>query len=49
VRYATPDEFREYARLGKEMGLRHVESGPLVRSSYHAWDQLKGATSAAAR
>jgi lipoic acid synthetase len=48
VRYATPDEFREYARLGKEMGLRHVESGPLVRSSYHAWDQLKGATSAAA-
>ena len=49
VRYATPEEFREYARLGKEMGLRHVESGPLVRSSYHAWDQLKGATSAAAR
>jgi lipoyl synthase len=49
VRYATPDEFREYARLGKEMGLRHVESGPLVRSSYHAWDQLKDATSAAAR
>ncbi len=40
-RYATPDEFREYARLGHEMGLRHVESGPLVRSSYHAWDQLK--------
>jgi len=49
VRYATPDEFREYARLGEEMGLRHVESGPLVRSSYHAWDQLKATTSAAAQ
>ncbi|MGH2505443.1 MAG: lipoyl synthase [Ktedonobacterales bacterium] len=49
VRYATPDEFREYARLGREMGLRHVESGPLVRSSYPAWDQLKATTSAAAQ
>jgi lipoyl synthase len=48
VRYATPDEFREYARLGKEMGLRHVESGPLVRSSYHAWDQLKATSATAA-
>ncbi|HEX8995065.1 MAG TPA: lipoyl synthase [Ktedonobacterales bacterium] len=46
VRYATPDEFREYARIGKEMGLRHVESGPLVRSSYHAWDQLKASNAA---
>jgi lipoic acid synthetase len=42
-RYATPDEFHEYARVGKEMGFRHVESGPLVRSSYHAWDQVKAA------
>jgi lipoic acid synthetase len=42
-RYATPEEFREYARIGKEMGFRHVESGPLVRSSYHAWDQVKAA------
>jgi lipoic acid synthetase len=40
-RYYTPEEFREYARLGTAMGLRHVESGPLVRSSYHAWDQLR--------
>ena len=46
-RYATPEEFREYARIGKEMGLRHVESGPLVRSSYHAWDQLKASESSA--
>jgi lipoyl synthase len=42
-RYVTPDEFREYGRIGKEMGFRHVESGPLVRSSYHAWDQAKAA------
>ncbi|HEV8190821.1 MAG TPA: lipoyl synthase [Ktedonobacterales bacterium] len=40
-RYATPDEFREYARLGREMGFRNIYSGPLVRSSYHAWDQVK--------
>lgn len=42
-RYVTPDEFREYAREGRAMGFRHVESGPLVRSSYHAWDQVKAA------
>jgi lipoic acid synthetase len=47
-RYVTPEEFREYARLGKEMGFRHVESGPLVRSSYHAWDQLQAADEACA-
>jgi lipoic acid synthetase len=40
-RYVTPDEFREYARLGKQLGIRHVQSGPLVRSSYHAWDQVE--------
>jgi lipoic acid synthetase len=40
-RYAPPEEFREYARLGKEMGIPHVQSGPLVRSSYHAWDQVE--------
>ncbi len=42
-RYVTPAEFSEYRKLGKEMGFRHVESGPLVRSSYHAWDQAKAA------
>ena len=46
-RYAPPDEFREYARIGREMGFRNVYSGPLVRSSYHAWDQLKATTTAA--
>ncbi len=42
-RYVTPDEFRDYAREGMAMGFKHVESGPLVRSSYHAWDQVKAA------
>jgi len=40
-RYVPPDEFRDYARIGREMGFRNVYSGPLVRSSYHAWDQVK--------
>ena len=42
-RYYTPDEFRELARIGRELGFRHVESGPLVRSSYHAWEQVSAA------
>ncbi len=36
VRYATPQEFAELGAAGRAMGFRHVESGPLVRSSYHA-------------
>ena len=36
VRYVTPDEFEELRVAGNEMGFAHVESGPLVRSSYHA-------------
>lgn len=35
-RYVTPAEFEEFRRAGREMGFAHVESGPLVRSSYHA-------------
>ena len=35
-RFVHPDEFDEYAAIGKKMGFRHVASGPLVRSSYHA-------------
>ncbi len=35
-RYVHPDEFAEYTRIGLELGFAHVESGPLVRSSYHA-------------
>jgi lipoic acid synthetase len=36
ARYAPPEEFAEFRRAGYEMGFTHVESGPLVRSSYHA-------------
>lgn len=35
-RYVHPDEFAEYKAVGEAMGIPHVESGPLVRSSYHA-------------
>jgi len=35
-RYYHPDEFNDLRELGLEMGFTHVESGPLVRSSYHA-------------
>ena len=42
-RYVTPEEFTAYAVEGKALGFRHVESGPLVRSSYHAWDQANAA------
>ena len=34
--YVTPETFKEYERIGLEKGFRYVESGPLVRSSYHA-------------
>ena len=43
-RFYTPDEFEQLGALGRQMGFRHVEAGPLVRSSYHAWDQAKKAT-----
>ena len=34
--YVTPEKFEEYGRIGRSMGFRHVESAPMVRSSYHA-------------
>jgi lipoic acid synthetase len=41
-RYYTPDEFAELKRLGEEeIGFKHVEAGPLVRSSYHAREQVE--------
>lgn len=43
ARYWTPEEFAELRLLGMGMGFRHVESGPLVRSSYHAWEQAQRA------
>jgi len=42
-RYVHPDEFAEFKRLGEQMGFKHVESGPLVRSSYHAFEQEEAA------
>ena len=41
TRYYTPAEFAELKRIGVELGFGHVESGPLVRSSYHAHEQLE--------
>jgi lipoic acid synthetase len=46
-RYVTPEEFRMFYEAGMAMGFRHVESGPLVRSSYHAWEQVQAAQGAA--
>ena len=42
-RWVTPEEFAEHARVGEALGIRHVEAGPLVRSSYHAGRQLQRA------
>jgi lipoic acid synthetase len=41
IRYVPVEEFTELKRVGYEMGFRHVESGPLVRSSYHAADAVQ--------
>jgi lipoic acid synthetase len=40
-RYYTPDEFAELKAIGEDVGFRHVEAGPLVRSSYHARQQVE--------
>src|SRR5579864_8449514 len=42
-RYVHPDEFAEFKHLGEQMGFKHVEAGPLVRSSYHAFEQEEAA------
>ena len=39
-RYLEPSEFDDLGRQARDMGFRHVESGPLVRSSYHAWSHV---------
>ena len=39
-RYLEPREFDELGQEARGMGFRHVESGPLVRSSYHAWSHV---------
>jgi len=45
ARFWTPDEFAALKRQGECLGIRHVESGPLVRSSYHAHQQSQTALS----
>jgi len=45
-RYVHPDEFAEYKTYGESLGLAHVESGPLVRSSYHAREATEAAREA---
>ena len=49
TRYYTPSEFAELKGIGLELGIGHIESGPLVRSSYHAHEQTAAYESAFAR
>jgi lipoyl synthase len=48
VRYYHPDEFAELREEALALGFRHVEAGPLVRSSYHAERQVEGVRARAA-
>ncbi|WP_432821343.1 lipoyl synthase [Trichloromonas sp.] len=41
LRYVPPEEFAEFKEQGRRLGFAHVESGPLVRSSYHAEEQFE--------
>jgi len=47
ARFYTPDEFGQLKDFAEGLGYRHVESAPLVRSSYHAWQQAERAGAAA--
>jgi lipoic acid synthetase len=47
-RWARPEEFAEWKRVGEDLGIAHVEAGPLVRSSYHAGTQFRRALAASA-
>jgi lipoic acid synthetase len=49
ARYYSPAEFTELGEAGRALGFRHVESGPLVRSSYHAKRQVDGVVSLSGR
>ncbi|MEX0709577.1 MAG: lipoyl synthase, partial [Chloroflexota bacterium] len=46
-KYYTPAEFVALRRIGLELGFRHVQSGPLVRSSYRAAEQVPGVAAVA--
>ncbi len=41
IKYYNPEEFIEFKKIGYKLGFKHIESGPLVRSSYHAERALK--------
>ncbi len=43
VKYYHPDEFKELKKIALDKGFKHCESGPLVRSSYHADEQVNAA------
>jgi lipoic acid synthetase len=43
ARYYTPAEFDELREIGQNLGFTHVQSSPLTRSSYHAWEQVTAA------
>ena len=43
ARFYTPGEFEELGEIGRAMGFTHVQSSPLTRSSYHAWEQARSA------
>ncbi len=43
ARFYTPEEFEDFKRIALDLGFEHVESGPLVRSSYHAEQQASNA------
>jgi lipoic acid synthetase len=42
-RFATPEEFEQIRQVGVDLGFSHIESGPFVRSSYHAGEQARAA------
>ena len=45
ARYYSPEEFAELREIGLSLGFSHVESSPLTRSSYHAWEEARSARS----
>ncbi len=49
ARWVTPQQFARFKQLGETIGFRHIESGPLVRSSYHAEDQVLSLSDVAPR
>lgn len=49
VKHYHPDEFKEFKRIGEARGIPHVEAGPLVRSSYHAREQVEDLLSRSTR